>query len=123
MAAAIFNREVGGLHEARSAGTRPSSSPSPLVIEAMSEIGIDISEHRSRELSQVDLAWADLIVIAGSARGLPDLPEKDVTVWELRRIKGQPLEVMREAREEIRGLVSGVVRELERTVHCPDNSY
>ncbi len=117
MAERIFSREAAGRHEARSAGTRPSSSPSPLVIEAMAEVGIDLGEHRSRQLSQLDLEWADLIVIAGSTEGVPELTEKQVVVWELPRIKNQPLETMREARDEIRLLSMRLVEELGRTVN------
>jgi arsenate reductase (thioredoxin) len=113
MAEAIFEREADGRHEARSAGTRPSSSPSPLVEEAMLEIGIDLAGRRSRKLGAEDIEWADLVVIAGETRGLPDLSEKQVVVWDLPRIKHEPLEVVRRARDEIRHLAFKAIHELD----------
>lgn len=110
MAEAMFNLEATGGLSARSAGTEPSASPSPLVIRAMDEIGIDISSHRARQLDRDHIAWGDLVIVVGATNGLPR--GLDPVQWPLARIKDEPIEVVRRVRDEIRLLVAGLLQEL-----------
>jgi protein-tyrosine-phosphatase len=114
MAASLFEREAGGGYSVRSAGTHPSSSPSPLVEAAMQEVGVDLSDHRSRQLTEEDVGWADLVVIVGATRDLPDLASKRVISWDLTRLKHEPIERVRDARDEIHDLVVRLTEELEQ---------
>lgn len=70
----------------------------------MREVGVDLSDHRSRQLTEEDVEWADLVVIAGATRDVPDLKSKRVISWDLTRIKGEPIEKVRDARDEINDL-------------------
>lgn len=110
MAEAMFNLNAAGSLSARSAGTEPSAVPSPLVIRAMDEIGIDVSGHRARRLERDHIAWADLVIVVGATRGLPD--GLDPVHWPLARIKDEPIEVVRRVRDEIRLLVAELLQEL-----------
>src|SRR3982750_3537391 len=59
---ALFLRAAAGRHEARSAGTTPGDRVHPEVIEAMSELGIDLGDRRPHRLSREDAEWADVVV-------------------------------------------------------------
>jgi protein-tyrosine-phosphatase len=65
MAEAFFNRYAGGLAAAASAGTVPSAAVNPLVIEAMREVGIDLSAKKPRLLDYAMLEQADRVVSMG----------------------------------------------------------
>lgn len=114
MAELLFSREADGRHLARSAGTRPSGTPSPLVAEVMREVGIELGQRTGRKLERADIEWADLVVIAGTTGGVPDLDGKARTEWDLPRIKGRPVEAMRRAREEIDERAKALVAALDR---------
>jgi len=65
MSQALFERAAGGGHEARSAGTTPVERVHPEVLEAMAEVGIDLSGRVPRKLSDEDAQWGDVVVTMG----------------------------------------------------------
>ncbi len=113
MSEALFARAAEGQHEARSAGTTPGDRVHPEVVEAMSELGIDLSERRPRRLSREDAEWADVVVTMGCGDECPYIPGKRYLDWDLADPKGQSLEAVRATRDEIERRVRALVTELD----------
>jgi protein-tyrosine-phosphatase len=103
MAAAFTNLHGKGLAIASSGGTNPGEEVHPIVVQAMLEKGIDISQNKPTEISQADLEEADQVIVMGcGAEGFCPAPLlSKVEDWGLDDPKGQPLEKVREIRDEI----------------------
>src|SRR3954468_2483772 len=101
MSAALFAREAGGRHEADSAGTTPGERVHPEVVEAMGELGIDISGRRPRKLTTEAAERADVVVTMGCGDEYPYIPGKRYLDWDLDDPKGRPLDEVRRTRDEI----------------------
>jgi arsenate reductase (thioredoxin) len=101
MSAALFERLANGRHEARSAGTRPAERVHPVVVDAMREVGIDVSHHRPQALSNDLAGWADVVVTMGCGDECPYIPGKRYIDWDLADPAGQPLDQVRKTRDEI----------------------
>ncbi len=110
---ALFQRAAEGRHESRSAGTTPGARVHPEVVEAMNELGIDLSERIPHKLSQGDAEWADVVVTMGCGDECPYIPGKRYLDWDLPDPKGQPLDVVRATRDEIERRVRALVAELD----------
>ncbi len=110
---ALFSRAAAGRHEARSAGTTPGDRVHPEVVEAMSELGIDLSDRRPHRLSREDAEWADVVVTMGCGDECPYIPGKRYIDWDLEDPKGQPLQAVRGTRDEIDRRVRALVAELD----------
>jgi arsenate reductase (thioredoxin) len=68
----------------------------------MSELGFDLSGRRPRQLEpDADAAWADVVVTMGCGDVCPVLPGKRYVDWGLEDPIGEPLEKVREIRDEI----------------------
>jgi arsenate reductase (thioredoxin) len=98
MAQALLERR-GGL--ARSAGSAPAAAVHPAVVEAMSELGIDLSSRVPRGLAREDVEWADVVVTMGCGDACPVLPGKRYVDWDLRDPAGALLDEVRAIRDEI----------------------
>ena len=112
MSQALFEREAGGAHEARSAGTTPGERVHPEVVDAMRELGLDLSGRRPQRLTDDLARWADLIVTLGCGDEGPYIPGKRYVDWDLPDPKGRPLEEVREIRDDIAGRVKALNAEL-----------
>jgi arsenate reductase len=110
---ALFIRAAGGRHEARSAGTTPADRVHPEVVEAMGELGIDLSARKPRRLTQEDAEWADVVVTMGCGDECPYVPGKRYLDWGLPDPRGQPLDAVRRTRDEIGQRVEELVAELD----------
>jgi arsenate reductase len=108
----LFRRAAGGRHDARSAGSRPGTSPHPVVLDALGEIGIDASDHVPRLLDDEAVEWAD-VVVAACDDACPVVPGKRYRNWELPDPKGQPLEAVRVIRDGIARRVDALIAELD----------
>jgi arsenate reductase len=96
-----FLERLGG-HEVRSAGSRAESRLHPEVVEAMRELGFDLSGRTPRQLEpDADAAWADVVVTMGCGDVCPVLPGKEYVDWQLEDPAAMPLERVRELRDEI----------------------
>src|SRR6478735_3080256 len=113
MSEALFERAAEGRHEGRSAGTIPGDHVHPEVVEVMAELGIDLGGRVPRLLRREDAEWADVVVTMGCGDECPYIPGKRYLDWDLPDPKGQPLEVVRETREEIERRVDELLRELD----------
>jgi arsenate reductase len=91
--------------EVRSAGSRAESHLHPEVIEAMRELDIDLSGRTPHQLTNEDVEWADLVVTMGCGDACPVLPGKRYLDWNLQDPMGMPIEVVRQIRDRIAGLV------------------
>jgi len=112
MSEALFEREAGGRHQARSAGTTPGERVHPEVVETMGELGIDLSSRVPRKLSQADAEWADVVVTMGCGDECPFVPGVRYLDWDLEDPKGRPLAAVRATRDEIERRVVELIDEL-----------
>jgi len=113
MSQAIFEREAGDRHSARSAGTTPARRLHPEVLGAMLELGVDLSSRRPRLLTRDDALWADVVVTMGCGDECPYVPDTRYIDWELQDPKGQSLDAVRATRDEIARRVKALVSELD----------
>ncbi len=114
MSQALFERASRGRHTALSAGSTPSDRVHPQVVEVMRELDIDLAGRRPRPLTDELAERADVIVTMGCGDACPYIPGKRYIDWDLPDPKGQPLETVREIREEIRSRVEQLLAELDR---------
>jgi len=114
MAEAFFNR-LAKWSKAESAGTRPAKSVNPLAVEAMAEVGIDISGAKPKMLTLEMLEGADRVVTMGCLSGelcpAALVPTED---WGIEDPAGKSIEKFREVRDVIRKKVEELVKELEK---------
>ena len=114
MAERLFRREAAGRHDARSAGSSPGTTAHPQVLAALAETGIDASDHVPRKLDAEASEWAD-VVVATCDDACPVVQGKRYIAWQLPDPKHEPIERVREIRDEIEGRVDQLVRELDET--------
>jgi len=98
MAQAFYER-LGG--EARSAGSRPEDRLHHEVVEAMSEIGMDLSGRSPKGIAQEDVEWAEIVLSMGCGDACPVLPGKSYLDWDLTDPAGASIEEVRAIRDEI----------------------
>jgi arsenate reductase (thioredoxin) len=112
MAQTLFQRAAGGQHESRSAGSRPAERVHPEVVEALLEVGIDVSRNRPRKLERSDLEWADSVITMGCGDECPVVPGKRYADWDLEDPAARPLAEVREIRDEIGRRVTRLLQTL-----------
>ena len=112
MAERLLARAADGRHEARSAGAVPGDTVHPEVLEALSEIGIEASDHVPHKLDEDDVAWAE-VVVAACDGACPVVPGKRYVNWGLADPMGRPLDEVRAIRDEIARRVDELVGELD----------
>jgi len=112
MAAALLARHAAGRVGVRSAGSEPAEHLNPAVVQAMAEVGIDISSQRPRPLTDEDAQRADTIVTMGCGDACPVYPGKRYLDWELPDPAGKTVEDVRVIRDDIDRLVRGLLDEL-----------
>ncbi len=117
MAAAFAQKYGGERIIASSGGTHPADHVHPIVVEAMAERGVDISQNVPRRITVEELYAANRVVVMGcGAEGFCPAPLLDkVLDWELEDPKEQPIEKVREIRDEIEQRVVQLIEELVLT--------
>ena len=113
MSEALFARAADGRHQARSAGTQPGQRVHPPVVEAMREIGVDLTDRTPRALDPELAEWADVVVTMGCGDACPFIPGKTYLDWELPDPAGLPVEKVRGVRADIAKRVGQLVAELD----------
>jgi arsenate reductase len=103
MAEGFFTKYAPEGYEPVSAGTKPVSQINPLAIQVMKEIGIDISNQKSKDLTEDMIRNSDKIINMGcmDKNFCPTLFIPKVIEWEIEDPKGKPIEKVREIRDEI----------------------
>jgi arsenate reductase (thioredoxin) len=104
-------RSEGRIH-VRSAGSAPGEEINPAAVEAMREIGVDLSEEFPKPLTDEFVRDADVVITMGCGDACPIYPGKRYEDWELDDPAGQDLETVRRIRNEIDARVKKLVREL-----------
>jgi arsenate reductase len=117
MAGALLQCRAGGRVRVRSAGSEPADKLNPAVVEAMHEVGIDISAERPKLLDDGMVSASDVVITMGCGDACPFYPGKRYLDWDLEDPAGKPLEVVRRIRDEIDGLVRGLLAELSGEAH------
>jgi len=112
MAAALLDRIGGGKIQVRSAGSEPASSVNPVVVQAMSEIGLDISREFPKPLTGAPVRAADVVITMGCGDACPIFPGKRYLDWELEDPAGKDLDAVRRIRDEIDRRVHDLAGEL-----------
>jgi arsenate reductase len=112
MAAALLDHHARGRVHVRSAGSTPASVVNPVVVQAMSEIGIDISKEFPKSLTDEVVRDADAVVTMGCGDACPIYPGKRYLDWDLPDPTGRSIEEIREIRDEIDRRVRAMLEEL-----------
>ena len=112
MAAALLEREAGDRVDVRSAGSEPADRLNPAVVEAMAELGIDISSERPKLLSDGGVRAADVVITMGCGDACPIYPGKRYEDWELEDPTGKDVETVRGIRDEIAEWVTVLAADL-----------
>jgi arsenate reductase len=111
MAAALFNQLADpSLAQAISAGTEPATQIHPEVLSVMREVGIELEGVTPQFLSADLASQANILVTMGCGESCPVVPGAKREDWELPDPKGQPLERVRQIRNEIRKRVHEMVK-------------
>jgi arsenate reductase (thioredoxin) len=113
MSQALFERAAEGRHTAMSAGTTPAERVHPEVIEAMRELGIDLSDRTPQMLTCELAQQADVVVTMGCGDKCPYIPGKRYLDWDLTDPRKLSLDQVRAIRDEIEGRVQALVDELD----------
>ena len=112
MAAALLAREAAGRIRVTSAGSQPASQLNPAVVEAMAEIGLDISGEYPKPLTGEKVRAADVVITMGCGDACPVYPGKRYEDWDLPDPAGLPIGAIRPIRDAIAGRVRALVSEL-----------
>ncbi len=114
MSAALFNLVADPARaRAISAGTEPGPRVHPEVLEAMKELGVDLSNVKPRKLTTELASTASLLVTMGCGETCPVVPGLRREDWPLEDPKGKPIARVREIRDDIRRRVSKLAQDLE----------
>jgi len=116
MAEAFFNQIAEGKAQAYSAGTQPADKVNPAVVEAMREVGIDISGNRPKALTMEMVEKADRMITMGcGAEAGAVCPASFIETedWALEDPEGKSLGEVRKIRDEIEKRVIKLLNELE----------
>ena len=114
MAAGWLRHLAGNAIEVRSAGSEPADQLNPAAVEAMREVGIDIAAEEPKKLEYDAAHASDVIVTMGCGDACPVLPGKRYEDWKLTDPAGQPIDVVRQVRDDIKTRVLALLTDLER---------
>jgi len=117
MAAGLMTHLAGDRVVVRSAGSDPADQINPAAIEAMREVGVDISTETPKPLEADAVRESDVVVTMGCGDECPFYPGKRYVDWELEDPAGKDLETVRRIRDEIEDRVRALLSELG--VDCP----
>ena len=112
MAAGWLRHLSGGNVDVYSGGSNPSDDVNPTAVAAMTEVGIDISSFQPQRWDNQQVEAADVIVSMGCGDTCPVLPGKRYEDWDLVDPAGQPIEVVRTVRDEIKSRVIALIDSL-----------
>jgi len=113
MAAGYLQHLAGDRVEVRSAGSLPGNEVNPSAVAAMAEEGIDISRAQPKVLTIEAVQASDFVITMGCGDVCPIFPGKKYLDWTLDDPAGQGVESVRPIREEIRGLIEGLIAEID----------
>jgi arsenate reductase len=112
MAAGLLQERAGDRVRVISAGSEPADRLNPAVVEAMEEIGIDISAERPKKLEDGMVRESDVVITMGCGDACPIYPGKRYEDWELEDPSGKDLQTVRRIRDEIADRVDALTKSL-----------
>jgi arsenate reductase (thioredoxin) len=113
MAAGWLRHLAGEAVEVRSAGSLPGDRVNPAAVEAMAEVGIDISDQRPKVLTTDAVEASDVVITMGCGDACPVFPGKRYLDWELEDPAGKGVDSVRPIRDEIELRIRGLLADLE----------
>lgn len=112
MAAAFLRNIAGDRIEVRSAGSAPAESINPAAVEAMLELGIDMSKEEPKILRDEDVEISDVVITMGCGDTCKFYPGKRYEDWVLEDPAGQGIDTVRQIRDQIRLRVEELIADL-----------
>ena len=112
MAAGLLTHLAGDQIEGRSAGSEPADQLNPAVIDAMNEVGIDITNERPKLLTTDAVKTADVVITMGCGDTCPIFPGKRYEDWQLDDPAGQGIEAVRRIRNQIEARIRDLITQL-----------
>lgn len=115
IAEGFFKKYAPKEYEAISAGTMPISEINPFAVQVMSEVGIDISTQKSKEITEDMIRNSSKIVNMGcmDKQSCPTLFLQNLIDWNIEDPKDKPIEIVREIRDEIEQRVKELVANIK----------
>ena len=112
MAAGLLDKLADGRVRVRTAGSDPAEEINPAAVEAMAEVGVDLSDEFPKPLKDEFVRAADVVITMGCGDACPVYPGKRYEDWELEDPAGKDLETVRRIRDEIEERVRVLLGEL-----------
>ncbi|CAL9310691.1 arsenate reductase ArsC [Streptomyces sp. SudanB182_2057] len=112
MAAAFLTHLAGDRVQVRSAGSAPAGTVNPAVVEALAEVGIDISAEVPKVLTTEAVQASDVVITMGCGDTCPVFPGKRYLDWRLPDPAGQGVDAVRPIRDEIEERVRALITEI-----------
>ncbi len=112
MAAGWLRELAGDRVEVRSAGSMPANQINPVAVEAMREVGIDITAEQPKVLTTEAVQGSDVVITMGCGDACPFFPGKRYEDWKLDDPAGQGIESVRPIRDEIKRRIEALLSEL-----------
>lgn len=112
MAAGLIKLRSQGRIHVRSAGSDPGEQINPAAVEAMRELGIDLSQEFPKPLTDEFVRDADVVITMGCGDACPIYPGKRYEDWQLDDPAGQDIETVRRIRDDIDSRVQALVADL-----------
>ena len=115
MAAGWLRSLAGDAVEVRSAGSVPADQVNPAAVQAMAEVGVDISDQQPKVLTTDAVEASDVVITMGCGDTCPIYPGKRYEDWDLEDPAGKGVESVRPIRDDIEGRIRNLVAELVPT--------
>jgi arsenate reductase (thioredoxin) len=112
MAAGFLAHLAGDTIDVRSAGSAPAETINSAAVEAMAEVGVDISDQSPKILTTDAVESSDVVITMGCGDACPVFPGVSYRDWALPDPAGKGLEAVRPIRDEIRARVEKLIAEL-----------
>ncbi|MGW0858108.1 arsenate reductase ArsC [Streptomyces sp. NPDC002690] len=113
MAAAFLTSLSQGTVEVRSAGSAPADTVNPAAVQAMAEVGIDLSAETPKVLTIEAVQASDVVITMGCGDTCPVFPGKRYLDWALDDPAGQGIEAVRPIRDAIEQRIRNLLTELQ----------
>ena len=113
MAQGFLTALAGDRVEVRSSGTMPANQINPSAVEAMAELGIDISDQKPKVLTDEDVKASDYVITMGCGDACPFYPGKKYLDWKLEDPAGKDVASVRPIRDQIKAMVEDLVAEID----------
>ena len=119
MAAALLTVEAKGRIHVRTAGSLPAAELDPAVVTVMSEMGLDLTRNYPKPLTDDVVRASDVVITMGCGDSCPIYPGKRYEDWDLPDPANQPLETVRDIRDQIHDRVKTLVASLTKETTHP----